>query len=249
MIFSPPLGFVAALLLGAFGATHCVAMCGGIVVATGTGIDPRLRLKMASPLPILVAQNAGRIFSYVVAGALAGGLGSLAAAFSLGGARSWLQGFSGVMMVGVGLFLAGLLPRFATIERVGLPIWRRLEPIGRKFLPLRTSGHSFAFGMVWGWLPCGLVYSALSIAVGAGSAKGGTLTMLAFGLGTAPALLAMGAMATTIARAARRPFVRTGAGLVVAAFGVLHLHLASESLLAVPDEHGAAPTCCHPAHT
>jgi sulfite exporter TauE/SafE len=192
-------------------------MCGGIVVATGTGIDPRLRLRMASQLPILLAQNSGRIFSYAIAGALAGGLGSLAAAFSLGGARSWLQGFSGLMMLGVGLFLAGVLPRFATIERVGLP--------------------------------CGLVYSALSIAVGAGSAKGGALTMLAFGLGTAPALLAMGAMATTIARAARKPFVRVGAGLVIAAFGVLHLHLASERLLAVPDAQGAAPTCCHSGHT
>ena len=243
MIFDAPLGFVAALMLGALGATHCVAMCGGIVVATGTGVDPRLRLTMASQVPILLAQNAGRILSYAIAGALAGGFGSLAAAFSVGGARSWLQVFSGIMMLGVGLFLAGVLPRFATIERVGLPIWRRVEPIGRKFLPLRTPRHAFAFGMVWGWLPCGLVYSALSIAVGAGSARSGALTMVAFGLGTAPALLAMGTIATTISRAARKPFVRIGAGLVIAAFGALHLHLASDSLLAAPDGHGA--TCCH----
>ncbi len=104
MIFDAPLGFVAALMLGSLGATRCVAMCGGIVVATGTGVDPRLRLTMASQVPILLAQNAGRVFSYAIAGALAGGFGSLAAAFSVGGARSWLQVFSGVMMLGVGSF-------------------------------------------------------------------------------------------------------------------------------------------------
>ncbi len=242
MIFEGPGAFLPALMLGAFGATHCAAMCGGIVGATGAGTDARVRLKMASQVPILLGQNAGRIFSYATAGALAGGFGSLAAAVSFGGARSWLQVFSGVMMLGVGLFLAGVLPRFATIERIGLPIWKRLEPIGRKFLPLRTSGQAFGFGLIWGWLPCGLVYSALSIAVGSGSARNGAVTMLAFGLGTAPALVAMGTMASAVSKAARNRFVRAGAGVVIAAFGAMHVHLASERLLAARD---TGPVCSH----
>ncbi|MEO6420143.1 MAG: sulfite exporter TauE/SafE family protein [Polyangiaceae bacterium] len=243
MIFDGPGAFLPPLLLGALGATHCATMCGGIVGATGAGTDARVRLKVASQISILLSQNAGRIFSYGAAGALAGGFASLAAAASFTGARSWLQVFSGLMMLGIGLFLVGVLPRFATVERIGLPIWRRLEPIGRRFLPLRTSGHAFGFGLVWGWLPCGLVYSALSIAVGTGSAKDGALTMIAFGLGTAPALLAMGTMASAVSRAARRPVVRAGAGLVIAAFGVLHLQLASARLLS-PEDGGTVCRHC-----
>ncbi len=111
-------------------------------------------------------------------------------------------------MVGLGLYLAGAWQRFAVVERVGLPLWRRVEPLARRLVPVRDASTALALGALWGWMPCGLVYAALGLALNAGSAGGGALAMVAFGLGTLPMLMTMGALAARIAVFLRVRWVR-----------------------------------------
>ncbi len=211
--------FVAALLVGQLGGVHCVGMCGGIVGALGLG------LPAGRPgWPLLLAYNLGRIGSYTLAGALAGGV--MAAAGDLLAVRQWQQGlmlFAGVFLILMGLYLAGWWGLLRRVEAAGGMFWRRIEPLGRRLLPVRSPGQALVLGAVWGWLPCGLVYSVLIWAMAAGSAAEGAGLMLAFGLGTLPNLLAMGLFADRLRRFVHHRGVRQLAGGLVMAFGVLEI--------------------------
>jgi sulfite exporter TauE/SafE len=109
------------------------------------------------------------------------------------------------------------------LERAGGLLWRRIEPLGRRLMPVRSPAQALALGAVWGWLPCGLVYSVLVWSISSGSAGRGALLMLAFGIGTLPNLLAMGVFASAVAQLFRRPWVRGLAGATVIALGVVSL--------------------------
>jgi sulfite exporter TauE/SafE len=154
---------------------------------------------------------------------------------------SWQVGLelaAGVLMIALGLFLAGLLPSFARVESIGAPLWRRIRPLGQRLLPMRTPWHALGFGALWGFLPCGLVYSALSLAALAGSASAGAITMLAFGAGTVPALLAVSAVLRALRRFAGSAKLRVAGGALVTMLGAAHLTLAADKL---HDPHAA----CH----
>ena len=217
---------LAALLAGLAGSGHCVAMCGGIAAALGAGGAAG----RAQPL----AYNLGRITSYAVAGAIMGALGagvlSLAAIATLRGAA---QVFAGVALVTVGAQLA-LGRRFAWIERAGHVVWRALGPLARGALSARTFAGAFRTGLVWGWLPCGMAYAMLLLAAANLDPARGAPTMLAFGIGTLPALLAVGHGASGIVALARRPAWRAGIGVAVIALGV-----ASVSAPWLPMQHHA----------
>lgn len=191
-------------------------MCGGIVGALSLGGPSRWSLHLA--------YNGGRIVSYILAGALAGGLGG--AGLALAGQwpiRLALYIFANLMLVALGLYLAGATGLLAPIERLGGILWRRLQPLTRRFLPARSLWQAFPLGLIWGWLPCGLVYSALVTALGTGSVGEGALAMLAFGLGTLPNLLLAGLLLVRVREWTRHRPVRMIAGMVVAAFGVFGL--------------------------
>jgi uncharacterized protein len=135
----------------------------------------------------------GRILSYACAGAIAGALG--AASLGLEGQvpmRLMLYLLANLMLIALGFYLLGVTKALAFTERAGQSLWRRVQPLTRRFLPARTIGQAFPLGMLWGWLPCGLVYSALASSLSAGSAERGAALMLAFGLGTLPNLLLAG---------------------------------------------------------
>lgn len=214
-------GLLGALLMGLLGGVHCAGMCGGIVGAVSlTQPDAR----PAGFWPRQLGYNLGRISSYTIAGALVGGLGMLLA--STGGVRDaqlLLMALAGVFMLLIGLHIGGWLHLLGPVERAGGWLWRRIEPLGRGLLPVRSPGQAFALGLVWGWLPCGLVYSALIWALSAGGAVQGGLLMLAFGLGTLPNLLLMGAAAARLGQWLRRPAVRWVAGGLLLAYGALTL--------------------------
>jgi hypothetical protein len=146
-------------------------------------------------------------------------------------AQLTLQLLAGLFMILLGLYLAGWWMGLARVEQAGGRLWRRIEPLGRRLLPVRTPARALGIGLVWGWLPCGLVYSTLVWAMGAGGALNGGLLMLCFGLGTLPALLAMGAFAATLAGFIRRPWVRQVAGALVIGFGVYEIALAARMML------------------
>lgn len=209
----PDSGYLALFLVGLLGGTHCVGMCGGIVGALSMGGQARWSMHLA--------YNGGRILSYAAAGAIAGALG--AASMGLEGqipARLILYFVANLMLVAMGLYLLGLTKALAFTERAGQRLWRRLQPLTRRFLPVRTVAQAFPLGVLWGWLPCGLVYSALATALSSGSAGRGALTMLAFGLGTLPNLLLAGIVLARLNEFVRRPIVRTLSGLLVLGFGL-----------------------------
>lgn len=233
----------AALMLGLVGAPHCVTMCGGIVALAQAPIAAVERDRVRLPLApdarrhgtLVVAQSAGRLMTYASGGALVAGLGSLAAAVSVRSVQSAVEAISGAILVATALVVFGTLPASASIERLGVPIWKRLEPLAQHLLPLRNARAALVFGAVWGFLPCGLVYSALALAAATGSLARGAMTMLAFGAGTLPALFAMGGFAGTLRRFARHRAARLGVVVLLAVLGVYRL------------EHGLrrAPECAH----
>ena len=209
----PDSAYLALFIVGLLGGTHCVGMCGGIVGA--------LSMSGPSRLPLHLAYNAGRIASYTAAGALAGALSG--ASMALAGQlplRLVLYVLANLMLVGLGCYLMGMTRALAFTERVGQNLWKRIQPATRRFLPARTVFQAFPLGLLWGWLPCGLVYSALATALTAGSAGKGALQMLAFGLGTLPNLLLAGFLLARLRRWVQQQAVRVVAGLLVAAFGV-----------------------------
>lgn len=209
----PDSAFLALFLVGLLGGTHCVGMCGGIVGALSMGAPPRLSLHLA--------YNLGRIFSYAVAGTLVGALGG--GVLSMSGQlplRLALYLLANLMLIALGLYLVGVTRALSFTERIGQHLWRHLQPFSRRFLPARTLAQAFPLGLLWGWLPCGLVYSALATALTAGSAGKGGLLMLAFGLGTLPNLLLAGFLLARLQGFVRQRPVRLIAGLLVAGFGV-----------------------------
>ncbi len=212
----PDTGFLALFLVGLLGGTHCVGMCGGIVGALTLGGAPRWRVHLA--------YNAGRIASYALAGAVAGTLGAASlAAGKAEGVRLGLYALANVMLVLLGVYLLGVVQVLLPIERLGHHLWRRLQPLGRRFLPAQSVAQAFPLGLLWGWLPCGLVYSALASALTAGSTGRGAAMMLAFGLGTLPNLLLAGMLLARLNEFVRRVAVRRIAGLLVLGFGLYGL--------------------------
>ena len=171
-----------------------------------------------------LAYNAGRIASYMLAGALAGGLAAgvrtLAGLAPLQLAAYWM---ANLMLIAMGLYLLDLWRGLNRLEAAGQIVWRRIQPLMKHLLPADTLTKSFALGALWGWLPCGMVYSMLLTAMLSATPLGGALVMLAFGLGTLPTMLTLGLLGATLARWGRRRAVRIGAGVLVLGFGVLGL--------------------------
>jgi len=214
---------LSAFLVGLLGGVHCVGMCGGIVAALSMGL-PEQQRSGAARWKYLLAYNLARISSYTLAGGLLGGVGWLAARWSgLHQLQLGLQVLAALFMVALGLYLGGWWQGLVQVERAGGRVWARLEPLGRRFLPVRSPGQAFLLGLVWGWLPCGLVYSVLVWSISTGSPLQGAALLFSFGLGTLPNLLAMGVAAGWLSARVREPRTRQLAGLLVIFFGLYSL--------------------------
>jgi uncharacterized protein len=207
---------ISAFLLGLFGSVHCVVMCGGIA-STLVRIG-----RTARHAPSILSYNAGRIGAYVVLGALVGGVGH-AVGFvpHIGGV---LRLTAGLLLVGAGLYVAGAWHYFAFIERIGTPIWRRIKPLATR------TDSALLMGALWGLMPCGLVYAGFGLAAAAGTAKAGALVMAAFGLGTLPAMVTVGATSARIALGSNA-WLRRGAGALVLVFGLVDVATAGATLV------------------
>ena len=207
----------AAFAAGLLGGVHCVGMCGGIVGALSAGSQGPAWRRLA-------AFNAGRIASYSVAGAAAGALGAVAAA---AGPALMLQTAIFVaaqaMVILIGCYVAGWSTAMVRFERAGGALWRRIEPLRKRFFPIDTDARALGAGAVWGWIPCGLVYGMLPLAAVSGSPVAGAGVLVAFGLGTLPGLVLAGAAARSLASVRRRPWVRRLAGMAIVAVGIAGL--------------------------
>ena len=204
----------AALLLGLAASGHCVVMCGGIASALGRATAPNRR---GRPRPaLLVAYQLGRVASYALAGAMIGGvLGGIIALLDMEAGRLGLRALSALAL----LVAAGVA--FGTLRDNGLGLggwlWPRIAPLGRRLLPVTTPLRAVGFGMIWGWMPCGFVYSVLLIAALAGDALQSAATMIAFGMGTVPAMLVTSFGTPQALRLVGGPRARMAAGIVLLA--------------------------------
>jgi sulfite exporter TauE/SafE len=220
-------------------------MCGGVsgTIALGSGTATSTesvgrKLPVSVPVTVIhrtpgvlsagetnvLAFNGGRILSYMIAGAMAGSIGgAISQNWVLSEtttARTLLFLFANLMIVATGLYLIGLPQLLTPLERAGSVLWRHVSPYTKQFLPMNTLPRAALFGMIWGWIPCGMVYAMLLSAMSAGNAATGMLTMAAFGIGTLPMMVAAGWAASSVQRFTRNKRVRLAAGAAVIAMGV-----------------------------
>lgn len=207
----------AALLAGFFGSTHCIGMCGAIVVLfeqqQSAGMQRWLRR---------VLYNAGRLGFYVLLGAIAGGASAVIIATS--GARTTLlilRLVAGILVIAIGLNLLFNWNFTRFIEQGGARIWNRLAPLARHVLPVETPTRAMFAGFLWGALPCGLVYSAVAMAATSGSVLNGSIVMLFFWAGTLPALIFAGVTAARLQQWRSKPVFRRLAGGIMIVIGFL----------------------------
>ncbi|MEE4659118.1 MAG: sulfite exporter TauE/SafE family protein [Halieaceae bacterium] len=204
---------LAALLLGFLGSSHCLVMCGGISAALGMGAAPEHRGRL-----ILLFQ-VGRVLTYMALGA---GLGALLAGVAglHGMALPVLRLVSAALLVSMGLTIANVWPGLAWLERAGQRLWQRIQPLARRHMPVSSARDAVLLGLYWGFLPCGLIYTALAWSATAGTPLQAAGLMGLFGLGTTPAMLATGLAANRIAALLKQKNLRQVAGLLLILAGL-----------------------------
>lgn len=214
--------YLAAFVIGLFSSLHCIGMCGSIIGTLTYSLSPDIRNNKRILFSIVLSYNLGRIASYALAGAVVGTLHAfLSLPFSQGAAYRILQVLSAAVMAGAGLYIGGWFPRFAYIEKLGSRFWKLIEPFGRKMIPVKTRTQALLFGMVWGWLPCGLIYTALALAATTGDIMHSSMTMLSFGLGTLPAVVGVGIMTSMLAKLSRIQHFKQAVGILLIIFALL----------------------------
>lgn len=213
------LSLFSLFLIGFLGGGHCVGMCGGLSSAFALQLPAHIgRVKL------IILLNMGRITSYILIGVILGAVGQIGIAWDHTRTLQYgLLAAANVLLLLLGLYLAGLSSLITRIEGIGQPVWRRLSPLLNRLLPIQSIPACLGVGVLWGWLPCGLVYSASLYALSSGSAWQGGLSMAAFGLGTLPNLLAMGVFASQLKGWLQQRFVRLLAGLSVAFWALWQL--------------------------
>lgn len=215
---------LSAFLAGLLGSAHCIAMCGGIVGALTMTLPNSVHQSYLRLTPYLLSYNIGRIGSYTLAGILMGFLGEqFAQSLPMDNPRVVAMWVSGLFMIALGLYIGAWWQVLTRIEKMGGYLWRKIEPLGRRLLPVKHPLQALGLGLVWGWLPCGLVYSILTLSLASSNAWTGGLLMFSFGLGTLPMLLAMGATAQWLTRFSQQIIVRRTAGIMVILFGLFIL--------------------------
>ena len=205
---------LTAFLLGLLSSAHCVGMCGGIMGALTMAIPAEARQRRFT---LLVGYNLGRISSYTLMGLL---LGGFAGAISDWTGGTWLRLIAGLLLIAMGLYLGNWWRGLTHLERVGRYLWAYLQPLGKPLMPVTNLRKAMLLGVIWGWLPCGLVYTALAYAAVQANMVAAGAVMLAFGLGTLPAVLATGLAARQLAQLLQARGVRTGFALLIIIFGV-----------------------------
>ena len=216
----------AAFFVGLFGSAHCLLMCGGMAGA----LQMMMPQSPARRAWLQLMLGLGRVSSYALTGALFGGIGA-AVIGSSGLLPQWLQLFAGLMLLAMALYISRLWFGLLMLERAGQRLWRLVQPVSRRLLPLDSSPKAFAYGLCWGYLPCGLVYSALSWSLGSGSAVNGALWMALFGLGTLPAVMLAGQAADRLRQLQQQRWIRYTLAALLGAYALQTIYLALRALV------------------
>lgn len=222
----PDTGYIAVFIIGILGGAHCIGMCGGIVGALTTPVAMPSSSSRSSPSiwPRQLAYNFGRILSYTLIGGAVGAIGSATLLFNqFLPVQMALYVLANVMLMCMGIYLIGFTQVLAGVEGLGQMLWRRVQPLSRRFVGGRSWQQALPLGFMWGFLPCGLTYSVLSTALVSGSALRGAGLMLSFGLGTLPNLLLAGILLARYRGVVRSRAFRVVTGCAVMVFGIYGL--------------------------
>lgn len=204
----------AAVITGFLGSVHCFGMCGGI---SGLFAINASVASLRTQIPKAIAYNVGRILSYAFLGVAVAVLGKSAVA-SIPDLMAPIRLASGALIIFVGLQLAFGWRILTPLENAGARLWKRIAPAAKGLVPVETMPQALGLGLIWGWLPCGLVYSVLLLAATTADATSGGMVMIAFGLGTMPAMVATGVSASKLAQFMSGK--RLGAGLLIIVLGL-----------------------------
>ena len=220
-----------AFATGLAGSAHCIGMCGGISVSLGLG-SMKKRL-----LPVY---HLGRLASYTTLGLVFGSL------LPLIGVRAYnaiwgasLRIAAALIMLAIGLQIIFGVNFLRYLERYGSRLWRPLAGLVQSLLPVQTGSDALLLGFLWGLLPCGLIYSALALAVVSGNPLQAGLAMLAFGVGTLPAMLLLGVFSGTLVQALTRDSSRFMLGAIVITSALWTLWPVCE--IKTPPQRGGLP--------
>ncbi|MDJ0708802.1 MAG: sulfite exporter TauE/SafE family protein [Woeseiaceae bacterium] len=208
----PVLG--AALVTGLLGSAHCFGMCAGISGLFAVNVNVQ---SLKTQIPKAIAYNVGRVASYAFLGVVVAVLGKGAVA-SIPALGPPVRLASGILIILVGAQLAFNWRILGPLENAGAKIWQRIAPAAKGLVPVDTMLQALGLGLIWGWLPCGLVYSVLLLAATTTDPMAGGFVMVAFGLGTMPAMIATGVSASKIAQFMSGK--RLGAGLLIIVLGL-----------------------------
>ncbi len=215
------ISLLIAFNLGLFSTLHCLGMCGGIIGALSLGVTAKKEQHFLERAGYVFAYNFGRIISYTVAGAIAGLLGGHFAVMVMpDSGHRVLQFIAAGVLVLIGLHLAGWLPKLKFIESFGYKFWQYLQPVGRKFFPVDRIHKALVIGIIWGWLPCALVYSVLLWSLASGGTLNGAILMFAFGMGTLPGMVTAGVMGNRLLDLLKQAQIRIWAGIIIIFFGI-----------------------------
>lgn len=208
------ISFFAALLIGLAGGVHCLGMCGGITVALQSAVP-----QGQSAHYYTLNYHFGRIFSYTLAGGLTGFIGSIISS-QIAVGISLLSLLSALLLILLACYIGNWYRGLSALERMGAVVWRRIQPLASRFLPFSGPLSAFGYGAIWGWLPCGLVYSTLSWSLASGSWANGASIMLAFGLGTLPAMLAVSFGAQSVRQLFQQAWLRQCVAIGLMLYGI-----------------------------
>ncbi|NVJ61408.1 MAG: sulfite exporter TauE/SafE family protein [Gammaproteobacteria bacterium] len=211
---------VFGFIMGLSGSLHCIGMCGAII--TSFSLNQR-GLSFTRSFFNTIAYNLGRILTYVLLGVLIGLLGELGTQLGL---LKFLRILAASIMIVTGLYLLGLFPGFTKIEIAGKYIWRRVQPLTKRLDPNKSYVQGLLTGMIWGLIPCGLVYAAVGVALSLENINSSAIFMLFFGIGTMLPLVLMGIGFTHMAKFLKRPVMRYILAFSLFAIGSYSLYTA-----------------------
>jgi len=221
---------LTAIVIGLVGSGHCLGMCSGIASAI-TFAEKTKQTRISSALAV-VLYNIGRVSSYTIAGFIVAGSGGALIVLIAGkDALIYLRIFAAILMLFLALYISKIWFGLSKIEYAGQVIWRFIKPMAQYFIPLKHPLLAFPLGFLWGWLPCGLVYSTLALAASSGSAQNGALFMLGFGLGTLPSMLSVGTISHQLKYYLNHYLFRYGSGLLLLVFAIQTFYIAIKQLL------------------